>query len=726
MIKTPALLIASLLLASELSSQDVQDVARLSSPVFLDGIVNEQAWKEIQPLPLTMYTPVYEGEMTEESEIRIGYDDQFIYASAVFHDSDPNGILANSLVRDVDKGGDFFNILLDTYNDNENFYSFTTTPAGNRIDAEITNDAEGSFTAFFNQDWNAYWDTKVRVTESGWSAESRIPFSSLKFVENDGEVIFGFIAHRLIGRKNERHTYPAILPNWEMAPWKASQASKIRFTGIRKKKPLYITPYVLGGYQENGESSEITPGKTSFKKEAGLDLKYGISNNLNLDITVNTDFAQVEVDDQQVNLSRFSLFFPEKRQFFQERAGIFSFGLGSQNRLFYSRRIGISPGGDPLRMYGGLRLTGRINNLDIGFLNSQVAENELYPSENFGVLRVRQRAFNKYSFVGGMATSKIDENGNSNVNYGLDGVVRLSQQYYLTFRAGQTLDSNQSSTLSDNSFLYTLLEKRATNKLGYEIELSRFGKDFQPEVGFNLRNDVTSFRQNIWYGIFMDQHPIIRILSPWVEVQTFVKNGGGVESQTATTGINFDLKSGTVFWASAKRTVDKPLQSFNLSEEVSVNPGNYDFYSFVGNYTTTQGQRIGVTANVELGEFYDGKITSLQLSPRWTVSKHLDFVSDLIYNRVKFDSKAQLFKGNIGRFRINMALNNYLSMNSFIQFNQADQSMGINLRLRYNFREGTDLFVVFNQGNTTDNNSEVSSLINRSVLIKYTHSFVNN
>ena len=716
------LLVTAIAISNTVISQDLYDIPRVNGDIRIDGLINETIWQETNPLPLTMYTPVFEGDMTEETEIRITYDDQFIYASAKFYDSEPSGIQGNSLVRDVDKGGDFFNLLLDTYNDNENFYAFSTTPAGNRLDSEITNDAEGDFSLFYNADWNAYWDTKTAVHDWGWSAEMRIPFSSLKFKEENGDVVFGLVTHRLIGRKNERHIYPAIPPDWEMGPWKASQAQKVRFKGLRQKKPLYFSPYVLGGFREDGPTSD-----TDIEREVGFDLKYGLSNNLNLDVTVNTDFAQVEVDDQQVNLTRFSLFFPEKRQFFQERAGIFSFSLGDQNRLFYSRRIGISSQGDPLRMYGGVRLTGRVKNLDIGFLNTQVAENNLNPSENFGVIRLRQRAFNPYSFVGGMVTSRIDEEGNTNVNYGLDGVVRLDPQYYLTLRLGQTMSNQLNTSVKGSSFGYALLEKRAVRDLGLTLEMSRFGEDFSPEVGFNQRNNVPSLQQDVWYGFFVDAHPWIRIITPWAEATTFFRNDDFVlESQTSATGITFDLKSGTNFWVGAVRGFDSPQTAFNLSENAIVPAGDYTFYSFKGGYTTTQGQRLGVGANVELGEFYDGTISSLKVSPRWTVSKHLDLVTDLIYNRVEFDDRSQTFKGNLGRFRVNLAWNNHLSMNSFIQFNQADQTMGLNLRLRYNFREGTDLFIVYNQGNSTESNLEVPSLIQRSVLVKYTHSFVRN
>jgi len=454
---------------------------KIDAQITVDGISDEPIWETIVPLPMTMYTPVFNGEKTERSEVRICYDNQFIYASARFYDRDPKGVMATSLVRDVDRGGDFFNILLDTYNDNENFVTFSTTPTGNRLDAQIINDAEGGFGTIWNQSWNSFWDASSVQTEEGWFAETRIPFSSLRFQDVDGKVVFGIIIHRLIGRKNERQIYPSIEPNWEFGAWKASQAQKIIFEGIYQKKPLYITPYVLTGFQKENTpvSDQQFELQEDFKIEGGLDIKYGITNNFNLDLSLNTDFAQVEADDQQINLTRFSLFFPEKRQFFQERSGIFSFRLGEVDRLFHSRRIGISPEGEPIRMYGGIRLTGRINNWDIGILDTQIAGNDSIPTENFGVARIRRRVINQNSFIGSLITSTMDGFGNTNINYGIDGSFQISGPNYFIMKFGQTFNETNTD-FSENGFIYSALERRAVKGLGYNFIVKRIGQEFDP------------------------------------------------------------------------------------------------------------------------------------------------------------------------------------------------------------------------------------------------------
>jgi len=345
-----------------LFAQELWIVQRTAAPILLDGYVDELLWQSIRPFPLTMYTPVYKGELTEQSVIRMCYDDEYIYVSGIFFDSDPDGIMGTSLLRDGNPGGDFFNVLFDTYNDNENFNTFSTMPSGNRLDAEITNDAEGD--RIFNQSWNTFWDVRTSQDEHGWYAEMRIPFSSLRFEDDNGKVIFGLIVHRLIGRKNERQTFPAIPPNWDTGAWKPSQAGKIQFVGINRKNSVYLTPYVLGGVNHTNEYNSVenrTSSTTIYSKETGLDVKMGLSSNATLDITINTDFAQVEADNVQLNLSRFSLFFPEKRQFFQERSGVFDFTTStvSKNRLFHSRKIGLDDDGNLLSVYGGSRFVGR-------------------------------------------------------------------------------------------------------------------------------------------------------------------------------------------------------------------------------------------------------------------------------------------------------------------------------------------------------------------------------
>ena len=398
-------------------------LTRLNSPVELDGLSDEPAWQAVPPLPLTVYQPVFESAPTQQTEIRVAYNDKYLYVAGRLYDTDPNGIRANTLYRDRYSSGDTFTIILDTFNDNENARWFFTNPAGVQFDSAIFNDAENSgSTSAFNRSWNTFWDVKTVVNDEGWFAEMRIPFSSLGFQNVDGRVTMGLIAYRYIARKSERHIFPAIQPNWSNGYIKPSQARNVTVAGVYSQKPIYLTPYALGGF---GQRAQLSSSQSAYhinedlRQDLGLDLKYNLTSNLTLDVTVNTDFAQVEADDQQVNLTRFSLFFPEKRQFFQERAGIFDFNTSGTSRLFHSRRIGLSKE-SAIRVLGGTRLVGRLGRWDIGLIDMQTAQSELLPSENFGVVRLRRQVLNAYTYAGAMVTSRIGTDGSYNIAYGRD------------------------------------------------------------------------------------------------------------------------------------------------------------------------------------------------------------------------------------------------------------------------------------------------------------------
>jgi len=495
--------------AQQIAIPERVSLPRLDGVIELDGLSDEAAWSEIEPLPMTTYQPTFEAEPTERTEIRIAYDDNYIYASGRFYDSEPDNIRSNSLYRDRYSGDDTFALIIDTFNDNENALWFYTSPAGVRFDQAVTNDAEFSGGRPINTSWNTHWDVATVQNEEGWFAEMRIPYSSLGFQSNDGQVVMGIIAYRFIVRKNERHIYPAIPPNWNMGFAKPSLAQDVVLEGVRSQKPLYVTPYTLGGFSQ---TTHLNDAETAYDRadevspEIGLDVKYNLTNNLTLDATINTDFAQVEADDQQVNLTRFSLFFPEKRPFFQERAGIFSFDLGSQDRLFHSRRIGLSDDGNAVRILGGARLVGRVGEWDVGLIDMQTASFGELPSENFGVFRLRRRVINPFSYAGAMVTSRLGIDGSYNVAYGLDGSWRYAPDKYLTVKWAQTFEDEViepgAFDFLESGLLYLRLENRSRRGLGYNLSLSRSGATYQPEMGFALRRDFTALRGWMRYGFF--------------------------------------------------------------------------------------------------------------------------------------------------------------------------------------------------------------------------------
>ena len=370
-------------------------IQRLDGPITLDGLSDEAAWKKIEPFEHVKHLPNFGEEAADRTVALIAFDDDYIYLAGRLYDTDPSKIQGLTKQRDTSNpSNDFFGILIDCFCDKENALAFFTTPAGLRWDANVANDAEMiGLRAPVNMSWNTFWDVAVAQNGEGWFVEMRIPLSSLRFQDRNGRVVMGIITWRWIPRKNEVHTFPAIRPDAGFRPsWKPSRAQEVVLEGIRSRKPFYIAPYALGGH---ARSYRLNDQETDYSRvddavtELGLDVKWGLSSNLTMDLTVNTDFAQVEADSIQVNLTRFSLFYPEKRIFFLERSSNFEFSFGGQDRLFYSRRIGLYSG-DAVRIYGGARLVGRVGGWDLGILNMQTAAIAELPSENFGVFRIRR------------------------------------------------------------------------------------------------------------------------------------------------------------------------------------------------------------------------------------------------------------------------------------------------------------------------------------------------
>lgn len=315
-------LIAGLSGASTAGSEPMT-LTRIDGPVELDGRADDAVWQQVEPLPFTQLRPVADSAPSEETVVRVAYDDDFLYAVAELADSEPRAVRANALQRDARGGDDLFGLVLDSFDDNENAVAFYTNAAGTRIDETIANDADRDGGRVFNRSWNTFWDAAAVRTDGGWSAEMRIPLTSLRFQSDEGRVRMGLIAWRFIARKDEHSTFPRIDPSLESGHVKPSAARDVVLDGIAPRSPVHTTAYVLTGQRE---TVRVDDDETSFRlddqavEEIGLDIKYALTPNLNLDVTFNTDFAQVEADDTRVNLSRFSLFQSEKRQFFQERS----------------------------------------------------------------------------------------------------------------------------------------------------------------------------------------------------------------------------------------------------------------------------------------------------------------------------------------------------------------------------------------------------------------------
>jgi hypothetical protein len=709
----------------------------LNGPIKLDGLSDEPAWEAVKPWLPTQYEPDNGAPPTERTEFLVAYDDDYIYFALRGYDRDSTGIRSNTLYRDRLSGDDHFEILLDTFNDNETGIVFTTTPAGIRKDAAISNDASGgaiSSGAWINGDFNTFWDVETVVNGEGWFAEMRVPFTSLRFQDEGGQVVMGIILQRKVARKTERLVYPPVPSIADWAFLKPSLAQKIVLEGIRPSKPVYLTPYGLSGLEQTfplNEAGTGYPREDDPKVEAGVDLKYGITNNLTLDLTANTDFAQAEADDQQVNLTRFSLFYPEKRQFFQERAGIFEFSTGGLSRLFHSRRIGLTEDGQPVRILGGGRVVGRWGSWDVGFLDMQTAKSEWLPSENFGVLRLRRQVFNPYSYAGAMVTSRVGTDGSYNLAYGLDGVVRVAGDDYLTLRWAQTFDREQIDADSlglVNSGRFTAeLERRRRRGWGYDAIVAWTGPAYDPGIGFTQRNDFTMLDDAVSYTWMPGEASSLIWHQLGLAGFAFLRNADrSVESAEVGPEWEFAAKSGAGGTLETKLLYEDLLVPFVLSPEAVVPAGSYTFFLVGASYHVSHTRLFQLRPRIEVGTFYDGWQATAAVSPVWYVSPHLELSGSYVFNRIRFPDRDQRFDSHLARLRIGTALNTKLSTNAFIQFSSSANTVSANVRFRYNFREGNDLWIVYNERMNSDRDRLTPTLpftSARTVLVKYTYTF---
>jgi hypothetical protein len=715
--------------SSMLNAREPVHLQRLNGQIRLDGISDEPAWQEIEPLPLTMYLPVNGNDPSEPTEIRVAYDEHFLYASARFWDTDPSGMRVNTLARDGNNGDDTFDIWLDTFNDKENALWFWTNPAGIRGDIAVSEDGRR-----FNNSWNTYWDVATVQDERGWFAEIRIPFSSLGFQVDKEQVTIGLLAGRYIARRDETSLYPHISKDWWWST--PSQLQEVILERISAQKPVYLTPYLIGGL---GQTASLNNAGSSYylegdsDKDLGLDIKYNVTSNLTLDGTLNTDFAQVEADNQEVNLTRFSLFFPEKRQFFQERASIFEFrtkGFGS-DRVFHSRRIGLH-NGEEVRILGGARLVGREGPWDIGIIDMQTEDHGDLPSENFGVLRMRRQTINEYSYSGGIVTSRLGNDGSYNVVYGLDNIFRLYGDEYMTLKWAQTFDDTRLDETSpgvlDATTFQAHWERRSQEGLNYWGSVSRSGPNYQPEMGFVTRRDFTQYGGRIGYDWIIGNGSRFRKVSPlqFLGFAALRNEDNSVESALLEHDFNLTWKSGANIWTNLMTRYEDLPYTIPFPDGTMIPAGSYTYHTILGGLEMSPTRLFRTNFYLGYGSFFDGWKAEFGVYPTWYASRYFSLSTDYNINIVRFPDRNQGFDAHIVRLHLDGALNNNLSMNGFLQYNSVYDILTPNARFRYNFCEGNDLWIVFNQTINTERSLGDPTLPltnDRTFLMKYTYTF---
>lgn len=731
------------LFAVSANGQDLLKIQRLTAPVELDGLSDEEAWAGVAPLELTMYSPIEAGVMTERTEIRVAYDDDYLYIAGRMYDSTPSEIRANTLYRDRYSGDDTFAIVLDTYNDNENALWFYTSPNGVRFDTGVSGDSNsggggggGSFGfggGSWNDSWNTYWDVKTVINQEGWFAEMRIPYSSLGFLVKDGAVEMGMITYRYIARKGERHIFPAIPPNWRSGFTKPSQAQKIELRGIESQKPVYFTPYVAEGRTSQNQLNDAGTAyrsKSDLTKQVGLDLKYAVTNNLTVDATFNTDFAQVEADDQQVNLSRFSLFFPEKRQFFQERSSLFDFSTGRRDRLFHSRNIGIR-NGETVRIIAGARMVGRVGAWDLGVIDMQTESSEGAPAENFGVVRMRRQVVNEQSFAGGIVTSRLGGDGSYNIAYGLDGTFRVAPNTFVETKWAQTFDQDLIDEKGFNVLQTGLFSSEFNRQkdIGFSFMsgLIFAGADYNPRSGYVTRTDYTYLNFDLQNGWLSPELSALRQHDGSIFGNVYLRNSdGSLESARFGGSWDFAYKSSASARTSVNVIIEDLTEGLSFPKGLTVPAAQHTYVEWQSNYSVAGGSLFRGRVSTTVGSFYDGWQLKGEYSPTWNINKHIELAGSISVTHLEFPDRNQKADISLIGLRAQLGFTTQVSVNTFIQYNAAADRIASNVRFRYNFAEGNDLWVVYTDNLNTNrqrNELELPVSSNRTVLLKYTYTF---
>jgi CBS domain-containing protein len=691
-----------------------------SDYVYVDGILNEPIWNRAPVISDFRQIEPNEGSpATEPTEVRVLYDANSIYVGIIAYDSNPEGIIARILQRDRVMNTDDFTgapqfagddavaILFDTFHDRRNAVVFATNPNGAEFEALLTDEGRE-----FNIDWRGIWRVKAQKTADGWSAEFAIPFRTLRYPVGETSEPWGFNVYRVIRRKNEEVLWTA----WTRGDGgfhRVSMAGHLEgMTDLpRKGLNLDLKPYVLGRVEQEAVGSEV---ETDPDLAVGLDAKYEVRPGLVLDLTLNTDFAQVEADDEQVNLTRFDLFFPEKREFFLENAGIFEFGVQAIMEpppflLFFSRRIGISDDGE-IPLIGGVRLTGRVGKQTVGILDVVTDSAFADPRTNFAVVRVK-RDVGARNYVGAMLTDRRWAAG-SNTAGGVDFSFWPTGALNLQGFAAATTTTGPGG----DDVAYRLGVDWQTDRYGLNAQHISIGPETTADVGFITRTDIRRTEGFVRYtprpqaiglrkvDLFAAATYISRIdglLQDW--------SVGGALSPEWNSGENI-----TVFGGVGFTRLD---EGFDLSDDVFVPTGDYDLWQIAIFANTSFNRPVTFAGDAFIQGIYDGNITTASGNLGFTPNANVSIT--LRYTRNWVDVPDGSFIADIAAIRMTYAFSTRLVANALLQYNSLDNALSANVRLNFVHSPGSDLFIVFNEFRGNDTSRWAFS--ERAAVVKVTY-----
>jgi hypothetical protein len=697
------------------------DAIRATGDITLDGVLDEPAWSAAPLASHFIQNDPREGDpATFDTEVRILYDDDALYFGVFAQDDDPSRIIVTDLKKDFNTGnGDGFRIILDTFHDSRNGYQFATNPAGAKWDSQMSNEGRED-----NADWDGIWDVAAAITDTGWRAEIRIPFRTLKFTPADLQT-WGVNFERRIRRLNEDSYWSPLPRIYDLN--RVSLAGTVEgLRGVRPGKNIRIKPY--GATTSSAVRGRATVGDF----DGGLDVKYGVTTGFVWDFTVNTDFSQAEADEQQVNLTRFSLFFPEKRDFFLENSGIFGFGTGGNGgtggganpnaagdmRLFFSRRIGLSDSGEAIPILAGTRLTGRQGPYSVGVLNIQQREEGAVPGTNFTALRMR-RDILANSDIGAIVLNKEQFGPHYNRVAGVDanfrfGFLNVDGFAAKTFSPGAALAGRSGNDIgARTAYSYS--------SPGWQLQssFSAIGERFNDEMGFVRRQGVNYLDGN--YGPrlrFPKFSKWLRQTRPHWELDLFTRQSDGtLDSRYQGFHWNLNFQDGSNFEFGRNTSVEDLRSPFTINNArgISVQPGRYEFGEYFYFYNMSNARRVAVNTRASTGTFYDGTRRSYTVGPSLRLNENLNASVNLVINDVSLT--AGDFVTKLVTARVNYNFNTKMFFNALVQYNTDNAQWTSNVRFNIIHRPLSDFFLVYNERR----DDRTGQMLSRALIAKMTY-----
>lgn len=703
----------------------------------LDGILDEDVWTEAEAgTGFIQREPDTGKAASQRTEVRVVYTSTTLYIGLYAYDNEAHRIIDKEMQRDQPLWrDDAIDVVIDTFGDQRNAYLFETNPNGARTDALISDEGRD-----FNLSWNGVWQVASRRTAQGWFSEMAIPFSTLRF--DPKADAWGLNVLRYIRRRAEQAFWSPILLDADVK--RVSQYG--RLTGIRDAKQgwgVNVKPFVVGSLASTPSPTGVGYAKAN-NFDYGLDAKWAPIRAVSVDLTLNTDFGETEADDLQTNLTRFSLFQAEKREFFLENSGIFEFGPGALGsgalsvmsvgalsfgssgssgsapllKLFHSRQIGIDVNGGKVPIDWGVRTTGRLGRWNMGLLDVQTDLGPVprvgtrFPRTNFGAFRVSRNLAGRSSV--GMIYTDRNGGGDGNRSYGVDLHLRPNRALAIDTYAARTDTSGSKNTNDWSAGLITSYNGSVWHAQGGWVHI---GKAFEPQMGFLLRRGIDRYNGRVTAEPFVRKAGILNL---HFELDTAVYTA--LDGKVETEEYRLDLgglrtSAGHEAKVFVTQTYDSPSQPFPIGRGFSIPVGSYRFNATGASFLTHASRPISVEGQVLSGEFYDGERTSANVTLRVRPNRFLRSETTTEINDVTL--AAGSFVSKVYRQRLAMALTPQVLANVFVQYNDLSQVASVNCRFSWHYRPGSDIFLVYNQ---TWDGPQVSSLNrrDRQVMLKVT------